>query len=176
MTVYVDALLDHGPEVARRLGRRQWCHLTADSKDELHAFARRLGLRREWFQQPRPVAWHYDITATKRRRALELGAVEINVRQLAELLDRRRAAATPSSPSPLPTRSESMARRKTPKPATTTVRVGGRTVRVRQQVSARTAERHNWCSECSGIGQTNGVICQPCGGTGAAAGTRRNPT
>ena len=44
-------------------------HLTADSADELHAFAASVGLRREWFQSHR--LWHYDITTwSKRRRAL----------------------------------------------------------------------------------------------------------
>ncbi|WP_122711357.1 DUF4031 domain-containing protein, partial [Pseudomonas viridiflava] len=43
MTVYVD-------EEGIRWRGREWCHLVADSLDELHAFAARLGLRRSWFQ------------------------------------------------------------------------------------------------------------------------------
>src|SRR5450755_2947507 len=44
-----------------------WSHLTADSQDELHVFARRLGLKRSYFQPGtsyggKPsVAWHYDV-------------------------------------------------------------------------------------------------------------------
>ena len=43
MAVYVDSeeILWHG---------KLWCHLVADSLDELHTFAARLGLRRSWFQ------------------------------------------------------------------------------------------------------------------------------
>jgi transcriptional regulator len=57
-------------------------HLQADSTDELHAFAARLGLRREWFQSRvrRPEKDHYDLTRAGRERALELGAIAEDVR------------------------------------------------------------------------------------------------
>ena len=47
MTVYVD-----DASIAATVGRlaARWSHLIADDQDELHAFALRLGLRREWFQ------------------------------------------------------------------------------------------------------------------------------
>jgi hypothetical protein len=50
-----------------------WCHLVADSLDELHAFAVQLGLRRAWFQSKSAFP-HYDLTVTVRARALQLGA------------------------------------------------------------------------------------------------------
>ncbi len=50
-----------------------WCHLVADSLSELHAFARRLGLREAWFQV-RSVYPHYDVTISVRDKALALGA------------------------------------------------------------------------------------------------------
>jgi hypothetical protein len=31
---------------------KMWAHLLADSLDELHAFAGKLGLQRAWFQAP----------------------------------------------------------------------------------------------------------------------------
>jgi hypothetical protein len=40
---------------------------------ELHTFARKLGLQREWFQDSL-IAPHYDLTPIRRIRALELGA------------------------------------------------------------------------------------------------------
>lgn len=55
------------------------CHLTADSDDELHAFAARLGMRREWFQ-PHPLLNHYDLTPKRRARALQLGATIVPMR------------------------------------------------------------------------------------------------
>jgi len=53
-------------------------HLQADTTDELHEFARRLGLRREWFQgKPgRPENDHYDLGKKGRERALALGAID----------------------------------------------------------------------------------------------------
>ncbi len=51
-----------------------WCHLVADSLDELHAFAARLGLRRGWFQEKASYP-HYDVTTEVRDRALRLGAL-----------------------------------------------------------------------------------------------------
>lgn len=53
---------------------KQWCHLVADSVDELHEFAARLGLRPEWFQR-KTLYPHYDVTTSVRARALRLGAV-----------------------------------------------------------------------------------------------------
>lgn len=72
MTIYVDAAI-------HPWRGKTWCHLFTDSSDleELHAFAKRLGLSRHWFQEPPKASWcHYDIPASKRKRAIELGAVE----------------------------------------------------------------------------------------------------
>ncbi|MBV8349862.1 MAG: DUF4031 domain-containing protein [Mycolicibacterium sp.] len=103
MTVYVD-----DARIPARVGRwdSSWSHLFADTQDELHAFAARLGLRRSWFQDPtvsgKPLAakpgsraaenWHYDVTAAKRRQAIALGAKPITMRQAVELLDARYTA------------------------------------------------------------------------------------
>lgn len=69
MTVYVD-------DMRRRFGRMIMCHMWADSDQELHAFARRLGLQRSWHQAPPAARWsHYDISLTKKAEALAMGAV-----------------------------------------------------------------------------------------------------
>jgi len=52
-----------------------WCHLVADSLDELHSFAKRLGLKRQWFQHAASYP-HYDVTLPMREKALRLGAAE----------------------------------------------------------------------------------------------------
>lgn len=70
--VYVDTLFQTAPSLLWPY--RQACHLMADSEQELHTFAQRLGLRRAWFQ-PRSHP-HYDLTPSKRRRATVLGAKE----------------------------------------------------------------------------------------------------
>jgi hypothetical protein len=46
--VYVDELVVWAH--AKHRFKRGSCHLTADSEEELHALAQKIGLRREWFQ------------------------------------------------------------------------------------------------------------------------------
>jgi len=59
-----------------------WCHLVSDSSyDELHEFAAHLGCRRVGFQGD-----HYDINIDTRVRAIELGAVECESRELVRRL------------------------------------------------------------------------------------------
>lgn len=66
MAVYVD-------NIRVEWRGRLWCHLVADSIDELHEFAKKLGLRHAWFQHAASYP-HYDVTVEVRARALELGA------------------------------------------------------------------------------------------------------
>lgn len=82
MAVYVDS------EHIRWRGRT-WCHLVADSPAELHAFARQLGLKAQWFQS-RSVYPHYDVTSTMRQRALRLGACPADRRTIVECARRMR--------------------------------------------------------------------------------------
>lgn len=58
-----------------------WCHLVADSLDELHRFASKLGLKRAWFQDKASYP-HYDVTMSVRERALGLGALPARKRQM----------------------------------------------------------------------------------------------
>ncbi|HET7037325.1 MAG TPA: DUF4031 domain-containing protein [Thermomicrobiaceae bacterium] len=89
MTCYVDELR-HYP--GHRSGHQHWCHLVSDGGEpELHGFAARLGLRREWFQA-RSRHPHYDLPPAGRERAIELGAVPVSSRELIRLLRRARAA------------------------------------------------------------------------------------
>src|SRR3546814_17616113 len=72
MRIYVDAAI-------HRWRGKLWCHMFSPNIDDLHKFARQIGMRREWFQDPRPshkIYWpHYDISAQPRQRALRLGAI-----------------------------------------------------------------------------------------------------
>ena len=70
MTVYVD------DAVTLWRGWR-WAHLMADTLDELHAMAERLGVPRRAFQDKRSGA-HYDLTEELREQAVRLGAVAIS--------------------------------------------------------------------------------------------------
>lgn len=92
MSVYVDEIRDW-TRLAKMRGLRHthWCHLTADTEAELHAFAARLGLRRSWFQKKseRDYRWHYDIVPSKRAQAVRLGALEVDRRFVGQLMIRR---------------------------------------------------------------------------------------
>lgn len=71
MAVYVDTLIDYG----WKLGPS--CHMTADSIEELNAFAVKIGLKTAWLQISNQDLPHYDLVASKRRLAVKFGAIEI---------------------------------------------------------------------------------------------------
>lgn len=90
MTVYVDGIVDYGSAVSQRLGRPKWCHMTADTQEELHAAADAIGLLRSWFQNKDGVTWHYDITPGRRIQAVRNGAKEIGPHEMGALISKRR--------------------------------------------------------------------------------------
>ena len=59
-----------------------WCHMVTDSSsEELHSFARRLGLHRERFQEHGRLP-HYDLRSETREKALALGAEAVSSKEL----------------------------------------------------------------------------------------------
>ena len=86
MSVYVDEFQVWAP-TAIACFKAGSCHMTADSLEELHAMADRIGLRRAWFQGKSSVP-HYDLTESRRRVAIALGAVFVPALEQAR---RRRA-------------------------------------------------------------------------------------
>ena len=92
MTVYLDDWCQRA-----RLGPVDdlWSHLVADSDEELHAFAVRLGMKRAWFQchERRPYQAHYDVPERLRADAIEQGAVSITWRQIGRMMRDRRTGA-----------------------------------------------------------------------------------
>ena len=82
MSACDDALQAHPPAAYRtdrqaaRVGARnghRWCHMHADTSEELHAFAVRIGLRRKWAQRSRAGLEHYDLTPARRAAAGRCG-------------------------------------------------------------------------------------------------------
>jgi hypothetical protein len=88
MTCYVDALRAY-PDAGLRFDR--YCHLLADTVEELHAMADAIAMPRRFFQD-HPWRWHYDLPAPLRARAVALGAREIGMHDVGALLRRRRRA------------------------------------------------------------------------------------
>ncbi len=94
MTVYVDDM--RRLATIGRLNAR-WSHLTADTEEELHEFAARLGLSRRTAQFPGTWKSHYDVTDLTRERAMEFGAIAIGYRstEAVAMLRRKRELHPP---------------------------------------------------------------------------------
>jgi hypothetical protein len=83
--IMVDLLMGCAPNRSWKWG--QACHLFTDSEDlnELHAFAKRIGLKREWFQDHELP--HYDLTRGKRIQAINAGAMPVDAGKMVEVLN-----------------------------------------------------------------------------------------
>jgi hypothetical protein len=106
MAVYVD-----DANIPAKVGRHDsaWCHLFADTQEELHRYAAQLGLKRSYSQPGKPLPgkpspfWHYDVTAGKRAQAVKLGAVEVAALDAPRMMrerDARNAARRPAEQQP----------------------------------------------------------------------------
>jgi hypothetical protein len=98
--VYVDQLTQYykscytgtNPKQAIRVGNKNnhyWCHLVADSLEELNKFAIKIDLKLIWLQKD-----HYDLTPTRRIMAIKNGAIEITRKQLVAILRKYRHKLT----------------------------------------------------------------------------------
>jgi len=81
MTIFVDILTNYPKNAINPKARRygvSWCHMWCDGDEEkLHDMADKIGLKRAYFQKHRVVS-HYDLIPSKRRRAIEFGAIEMS--------------------------------------------------------------------------------------------------
>ena len=83
MTVHVD-------NMRARFGRLVMCHMIAESDQELLTMADRIGVARRWHQHPGTSRSHFDIALSKRKLAVEAGAVEVSMMELGRILRARR--------------------------------------------------------------------------------------
>ncbi len=79
-------------DMRAKFGRMIMCHLLADTDDELHAMAARIGVARRWHQKAGTPHSHYDIALSKRALAVAAGAVEIGRAGVGEIIRTKRAA------------------------------------------------------------------------------------
>lgn len=92
MSVYVDPLQ---PTLQNNKWRyNEGCHLLADTIEELHSFAEKIGMKRSWFQNPDHALPHYDLTRGKRLQAIKLGAIEIGREKVSMMMQDIRRIAT----------------------------------------------------------------------------------
>lgn len=81
MPVYVDPLIKY---VDKGIFKNGSCHLFADTEEELINFAcNKLGMRMEHYQTNSMP--HFDLTALRRKQAVNLGAIEIDRYKMVEI-------------------------------------------------------------------------------------------
>jgi hypothetical protein len=91
MAVYVD-------DMEAQFGRMKMCHMIADSDEELHAMAQKIGVQRKWHQAPPKHDSHYDICLSKKAAAIAAGAIPITYRQCGAMNTRRKVEGTLGNP------------------------------------------------------------------------------
>lgn len=77
MTVYVD-------DVFIPYGRMLMCHMIADTEEELHEMAQKIGIQRRWYQSQASIP-HYDVSKGKRDLAIKHGAKEVTSEELVKI-------------------------------------------------------------------------------------------
>jgi hypothetical protein len=78
MSVYID-------DARIQYGRMKMCHMIADTLEELTGMASKIGVDLRWIQGE-GIIQHYDLSLTKRKLAIEAGAIEVSTRQLVEII------------------------------------------------------------------------------------------
>lgn len=90
--VYVD-------DMRANYGRLILCHMLADSDQELHEMADKIGVARKWWQSPeKTYVSHYDVASGRRLKAIALGAIPITSRQAVALINRKKVTGEMGSP------------------------------------------------------------------------------
>ena len=100
--VYVDNLFKMESKrrsafIAGKRHNHEWCHLFADTVEELLKFAIAIGLKEEWLQDGNGKLPHFDIVPTFRMKALLNGAREIPLKEFIKkhLLERKKMDLKP---------------------------------------------------------------------------------
>lgn len=89
MTVYIDKPRQHSLKL---YSSNWWSHIFADTEEELHLFAARLGLNKGWFQNNKYP--HYDLNGFKgHKKALSMGAILVSTKEY--LRERQKTSKKP---------------------------------------------------------------------------------
>lgn len=86
MAVYVDNFYEL---TGRNFGRMKMSHLIADTSVELLRMVDAIGVQRKWIQHVGTLGEHFDICLAKRAKAIKNGAIEINSRDYAKMIEAR---------------------------------------------------------------------------------------
>lgn len=88
MTVYVDPLVHYGWIMYGENVKS--CHMIADTEKELVEFGKSIGLKEDWLQ-PKSFT-HFDLVESKRKKAIEAGAVDLPIGDFVKKIVELRAA------------------------------------------------------------------------------------
>ena len=88
MAVYIDNM--NAP-----YRRMKMCHMVADTEEELVAMARKIGVNPKWWQYKGTHKTHFDICLSMKKKALELGAIEVSMHELGFMLQDRKSCKDP---------------------------------------------------------------------------------
>jgi hypothetical protein len=80
--VYVD-------NMEAKYGRMIMCHIIADTQAELFEMVDKIGVQRKWVQDYGTPREHFDISLSKKKLAIQFGAKEITMRELATITSNR---------------------------------------------------------------------------------------
>lgn len=80
MTVYVDSEFIE-------FRNMKMSHMIADTEDELQEFALKLKLKLSWWQAKGTAKSHFDVSISKRKEAISLGAVVIEREDLVRIIN-----------------------------------------------------------------------------------------
>ena len=87
MTVYVDNM--YQSPMGEYRGMRM-SHMIADTTEELLEMCDKIGVNRRWIQDAGSANEHFDIAYSKRQLAVEHGAIQITMRELAKIIRDRK--------------------------------------------------------------------------------------
>ncbi len=73
------------------------CHMIADSNEELLEMADKIGVKRKWIQYPGTHKEHFDVCLSNKKKAIQLGAIEITWRELGRKVFSRQDTKSVSS-------------------------------------------------------------------------------
>lgn len=69
--------------------RMKMCHMIADTTEELLQMADKIGVARKWIQEAGTYNEHFDVCLSSKAKAIEAGAIEINFRDYARIVNGR---------------------------------------------------------------------------------------
>lgn len=72
-------------------GRMIMCHMMADTTEELLEMADKIGVNRKWIQYAGTSHEHFDICASKKKKALAMGAKEVGWKEMADLMEKKKS-------------------------------------------------------------------------------------